>query len=229
MTSRNQHTQVQVVLVDVDGTLIDTNNAHAHAWVEAFAESGIQVPFDIVRPLIGMGGDQLLPRVANISKDTEEGKTLSEAWTRIFRERYLADAEPFPGAADLLRHIHAKGIKIVAATSGEEELADALLEKIGVRDILAERTSSADAKHSKPAPDLIEAALRKSGHSAPEAIMLGDTPYDIEAAHSAGVSIIAFRCGGFPEETLQGALAIYNDPADLLTRWDQSPLAKMID
>jgi phosphoglycolate phosphatase-like HAD superfamily hydrolase len=94
---------------------------------------------------------------------------------------------------------------------------------------MSERTSSADAKHSKPAPDLIKAALKKAGSSASEAILLGDTPYDIEAAKPVGVGVIAFRCGGFPEESLRGALAVYNDPADLLARWDKSPLAKMID
>ncbi len=224
-----QQRHVRVVLVDVDGTLIDTNDAHAHAWVAAFAESGRNVSFDTVRPLIGMGGDQLLPRVVGISKETDEGKTIADAWTRIFRERYLPTAEPFPGAADLLRHIHHQGIKLVAATSGEEDLADALLEKVGVRDLLAERTSSADAKHSKPAPDLIEAALKKAGAEAAEAILLGDTPYDIEAAKTAGVGVIAFRCGGFPEETLRGAMALYDDPADLLARWDESPLARRLD
>jgi HAD superfamily hydrolase (TIGR01509 family) len=197
--------------------------------VKAFAESGRDIPFETVRPLIGMGGDQLLPKTVSISKDTDEGKKLTDAWTRIFRERYLPTAQPFPGAADLLRHIHSQGIKLVAATSGEEDLADALLDRVGVREILSERTSSADAKHSKPAPDLVEAALKKAGSSASEAILLGDTPYDIEAAKPVKVGVIAFRCGGFPEDTLRGALAIYDDPADLLARWDESPLANMID
>ncbi|MES2461081.1 MAG: HAD family hydrolase [Armatimonadota bacterium] len=225
--SQNHSKKIRVVLVDVDGTLIDTNDAHAHAWVAAFAESGKEVPFAAVRPLIGMGGDQLLPKVVGIEKDTEEGKAISDAWTRLFKERYLPTAQPFPGAADLLQRIHDQGIKIVAATSGEEDLADALLDKVGVRDLLTARTSSADAKRSKPAPDLIEAALTKGGSTADEAIMLGDTPYDIEAAKAAGVGVIAFRCGGFPPVTLQGALAIYDDPADLLLHWDSSPLAKM--
>lgn len=217
---------IQVVLVDVDGTLVDTNDAHARAWVEAFAESGRQVPFEKVRPLMGMGGDQLLPRVVGVEKETDEGKRLADAWSRIFRERYLPHVRPFPGAADLLRHLHDQGLKLIAASSGEQELADALLEIVGARELLAGRTSSADAKRSKPAPDIVEAALKKGGASPQETMMIGDTPYDIEAAQPVGVEVIAFRCGGFPEETLQGARAIYNDPADLLAHWDDSPLAK---
>lgn len=217
-------TPIRGVLVDVDGTLVDTNDAHAKAWVEAFAEEGFDVPFEKVRPLIGMGGDQLLPRVVGIEKKSEQGKRLADGWARIFRERYLEDARPLPGARELLAELHRRGVKLVAASSGEEEIAEALLAKVGAQDFLTDKTTSADAEKSKPEPDIVRAAREKSGLAAEEVAMLGDTPYDVEAARPVGVRMIALRSGGFPDDTLEGADALYDDPADLLAHLDGSPL-----
>lgn len=216
--------KIRGVLVDVDGTLVDTNDAHARAWVEAFAEEGLDVPFEKVRPLIGMGGDQLLPRAADIEKESGQGKRLADAWARIFQEKYLGSAEPLPGARDLLAELHARGLKLVAASSGEEEIAEALLAKVGAQEFLADKTTSADAEKSKPAPDVVRAAQEKSGFAPAEVVLLGDTPYDIEAARPVGVTVIALRSGGFPDETLSGAAALYDGPADLLAHLDGSPL-----
>lgn len=217
--------RVTVVLVDVDGTLVDTNEAHARAWVEVFAGGGHDVPYAKVRSLIGMGADQMLPRLLGIEKESPEGKRLAQSWGTLFRERYLPFAKPLPGAADLLRRIHDRGAKLVAASSGEEDIADALLERVGAKELLADRTTSKDAKRSKPAPDLIEIAVKKGGAEPGATILLGDAPYDIAAAQPVGVGVIALRSGGFSDEALAGALALYDDPADLLAHWDDSPLA----
>jgi beta-phosphoglucomutase-like phosphatase (HAD superfamily) len=216
---------IKAVLLDVDGTLIDTNDAHAKAWVEAFAQFGLNIPFAKIRPLIGMGGDQLLPRTAGVEKDSEEGKKYADAWVKIFEEKYLPEVKPFPQAAELVQRIYDQGIGIIATTSSEEKLAGALLDKVGITHLLAEKTTAKDADRSKPAPDLIEAALRKGNCTAEQSVMLGDSPYDVQATESLNVRVIALRCGGFPDAQLAGAIAIYDSPADLLAKWDQSPFA----
>lgn len=173
-----------------------------------------------------MGADQLLPSIAGIEKTSEEGKRLSDAWSHIFQEKYLPNAKPFPKAAELLERIHRGGMHIVAATSGESEVADVLLERVGATPYLAAKTTSADAERSKPAPDIIEAALKKSGGLAEHTILLGDTPFDIKAGRAAGVAVVAVRSGGFSDESLRGAIAIYDDPADLLAQFDRSPFGR---
>jgi len=217
-------TAITTVLVDIDGTLVDTNDVHAQAWAEAFADEGFKVAFEQVRPLMGMGSDQMLPRLVSVEKKSEQGERLGEAWLRIFRDKYLPSVQALPGASDLLRALHERGVRIVAASSGEAEIADALLERACATPYLSGRTASNDAERSKPAPDIVEAALKKSGASASETLMIGDTPYDIEAARPVGVGVIALRSGGFPDDKLRGALAIYDDPADLLAHLDDPAL-----
>ena len=217
---------VKGVILDVDGTLVDSNDAHAHAWVEALAEFGIQVEFEKVRSLIGMGGDKLLPEVSGISEETPEGKQISKRRSEIFKERYLPNIKPFPKTKELLRRMRDDGLKLVVASSAKKDELKSLLKIAGADDLIEEKTSSDDAENSKPDPDIVKAALDASGLSPDEAVMLGDTPYDIESASRAGVRVIAVRCGGWNDKDLQGAIAIYDDPADLLEHYDSSPLHK---
>ena len=217
---------IKTVLVDIDGTLVDTNDAHALAWVDALHEAGHKTAFDKIRPLIGMGADQLLPRVVGIEKASPEGEALVAAWTKHFKETYLAQAKALPGAADLLKHLQAKGLRTVATSSGESDVADALLLLVGDDAVLTAKTTSGDAEHSKPAPDIVLAALEKAGATASETVLIGDTPYDIAAGRAAGVGVIALRSGGFADEQLAGAIALYNNPADLLKHFDTSPLSQ---
>ncbi|MBD2102915.1 HAD family hydrolase [Leptolyngbya sp. FACHB-261] len=220
--------QIRGVILDVDGTLIDSNDAHAHAWVEALAQGNHQVPFEQVRRLIGMGSDNLLPNTIGVSRDTPEGKQLSQAWQEIFESRYLPDLQPFPQTRELIQRIHEQGLKIVVATSGEASMMEALLKLAQVDEFIESETSSKDAKNSKPDPDLIQAALEKIGYHSDQVVMLGDTPYDIEAAAKAGVKTIALRCGGWQDSGLADALAIYDNPADLLAHYDSSPLGSAV-
>ena len=216
------------VILDIDGTLIDSNDAHAHSWIEAMAEQNYHVSFDRVRPLIGMGGDKVLPEVLGISKDSPEGKKMDQRRSEIFQQRYLPNVRAFPRTHELLQHMHAQGLKLVVATSSKQEELNKLLTIIGpdVPDLFAQETTSSDAPQSKPDPEVMDVALQKSDFQPDEAIMIGDTPYDIEAASKVGVKTIALRCGGWSDVDLKGAVALYDDPADLLTHYDESPLAQ---
>jgi phosphoglycolate phosphatase-like HAD superfamily hydrolase len=207
---------ITTALLDVDGTLLDSNDAHAHAWVEALGESGFEVPFERVRPLIGMGADHLLPAISpQLSPETEPGKTIARRRSEIFKERYVATLKPTRGARELLLAFKDGGVARVAATSAKKDELDLLLARAGVADLISAESSADDAPASKPAPDIVEAALRRSGADPATSFLLGDTKYDIAAAAKAGVPAIALRCGGSSDADLAGA-AIYDDPLSLL-------------
>jgi HAD superfamily hydrolase (TIGR01509 family) len=215
------------VLLDVDGTLIDSNNAHASAWVDAAREFGYDTPYSVLRPMIGMGGDKLMPEAFGISHESEQGKAMSKRRTEIFGERYLPALRPFPAARALLERMRADGYALVVATSAKKDEMKGLLRAAGVEDLLEETTSSSDAESSKPDPDIVVAALDKADASPSEAIMLGDTPYDVAAAKAAGVPIVALRCGGWNADELSDAIAVYADPAELLREYDRSPFGAL--
>jgi HAD superfamily hydrolase (TIGR01509 family) len=216
------------VLLDVDGTLLDSNDAHASAWADVFAEFGYDIRFEHVRPLVGMGGDKLVPILTGLDHETGKGKQLSERKKAVFEERYLPYLAPTRGARQLLEHMIAEELELVIATSAGHDEMRALLDRAGVADLIDEATSSGDVESSKPDPDVIGAALKKGNLTADEVVMIGDTPYDIAAAAKAGVPTIALRCGGWWDDlSLGGAVAIYNDPADLLAQYDESPLSSI--
>ena len=215
-------------LLDNDGTLTLSNDAHAHAWVDAFVEQGYDVRFETVRPLLGMGGDKLEPEVVpGLSSDDGVGKTIADRRLAIFLERYAPHLQPAPGARELVQHMKEDGLRLIVASSAKPDELDVLLTKARVDDLLPARTTSADAGETKPAPDIVAVALKKIGLQADQVLMLGDSPYDIAAAGKIGVGVIALRCGGFTDEQLKGAVAIYDDPADLLARYDASPLREV--
>ena len=216
----------KAVLFDVDGTLIDSNDQHARAWVAALAEAGYIVPFERVRPLIGMGGDKVLPElVPGLEEDSPQGKVIGEARKRIFKERELNTIPPTRGARELLEAVRTRGARVVVATSAKKEELDSLLARGNLGPLIDIATTSDDAEDSKPDPDIIGAALKKAGVRADEAVMVGDTQYDIEAAHTAGVACVALLCGGNDAATLRKADAVYADPAELIGALDRSPFA----
>ena len=212
------------ILLDIDGTLIDSNDHHAQAWVEALEHFGIPASVDHIRWLVGMGGDKLLPMVTGIKKDTPRGKEITTYRTDLFRRKYLPRVRPFPRVRELVQRFRDDGLTTVVATSAAEEELKGFLEVADVLDLIEEKASSSDAKHSKPDPDIIRAALRRGELKPREAMMLGDTPYDVEAATKARVPVIALRCGGWYNRDLAGAAAIYDDVADLLRRYRKSPI-----
>lgn len=216
---------LKAVLFDVDGTLVDSNDAHANAWVRAFAEHGITVSADAVRRAIGMGGDKLMPQVSHLTEDSEEGAQIATRRKEIFKREYLPTLRPLRHAAELVAAIKQRGLTAVAASSAKKEELEPLLKVAGASALMDASTSSDDAEESKPDPDIVSAALDRAGVSADEALMIGDTPYDVEAARRAGVDVIAFRSGGWDDAALKGALAIYDGPWDLLQHLNNSPLA----
>jgi HAD superfamily hydrolase (TIGR01509 family) len=204
------------VLLDVDGTLIDSNGAHADTWTQALREHDIAVETAEVRRLVGMGGDKLLPAVASVSEDSDLGRAMAQRKKELF-QRFIPELRPTKGARALVQYLRDEGLNIVIATSADDREVSALLRQAGVDDLIPTRASKDDAAASKPDPDIVQAALHRSGASASESVLIGDTPYDIEAAARAGVPTIALRSGGvWSDEDLRRATAILDDPAALL-------------
>lgn len=206
---------VKAVILDVDGTLIDSNEAHVMAWQDALTEFGLHAEDAEIRRRIGMGGDQLLPSLLRLSADSDIGRKVSARRGQIFRSTYLPTLRAFPQVRELLQELRDAGFRLVVATSAEERDLRLLLARGGVDDLLPDVVTADDAENSKPEADLIHAALGKAGARPGEAVMIGDTPYDLEAARRAGVRSIAFTCGGWGPEGLEGAVEIYADAADL--------------
>lgn len=218
---------LQGVILDVDGTLVLSNDAHAQAWVEAFAAYGYEIKFEQVRPLIGMGGDQVVPQlVPNLSGEEGVGKQIADRRKELIINKFGPTLPSANGTRQLIEQMQRDGLKLIIASSATAEELSVLLKDAQVDDLLTEATTSSDADASKPAPDIVQAALKKAQLEPEQTIMLGDTPYDIQSANQAGVEVVAFRCGGFPDEQLKGAIAVYNDPADLLANYDRSPLKR---
>ncbi len=215
---------IRAILCDIDGTLIDSNDAHALAWVDALEQVGKPTPFERIRPLIGMGGDKLLPAL-KIDPDSDLGREASQRSTRAFLETYVDSIRAFPRARELLERMRATGRSLWAATSSEDAEISAILQRGDIEDLFEAATTSSDVEQSKPAPDVVQAALARAQCLPHEAVMLGDTPYDVRAARRTNVRVIAFRCGGWSDDELSGALEIHDDPASLLHEWNESILA----
>jgi HAD superfamily hydrolase (TIGR01549 family) len=200
------------VIFDVDGTLVDSNDAHARAFAETFRELGHDIAFERVRPLIGMGSDKLIPELIG-----RYDEALAERKKALFKAHYLPRLRAFPGVEDLLRFLKERGVKLaVASSAGKDELR-ALLEVAHATRYFAETTDADDAEHSKPDPDVLQAALAKLRLPAERCVLVGDTPYDAQAARSAGVAFVGVRCGGlWRDADLQPAIGVFDDPADLL-------------
>jgi HAD superfamily hydrolase (TIGR01549 family) len=224
-TPRAPGAALRTVLLDVDGTLIDSNDGHARAWVGALRAHGYVIPFEQVRPLIGMGGDKLTPQLTGLDPESGEAERISETRSELFLEQELPTLHATRGARSLLEHMLGLGLELVVATSAKEDEVRALLEQSGVSDLIQLASSADDAERSKPDPDIVQAALRLSRSQAAHSVMIGDTPYDVEAAARARVPAVALRCGGWWDDSaLSRATAIYDDPADLLAHFEESPL-----
>jgi HAD superfamily hydrolase (TIGR01509 family) len=228
-TSGALNEMIAVALLDIDGTLVDSNDFHAHAWTEAFAEAGCPVAFERVRPLLGMGGDKLLPAIdSRLSDDNEPGKTIARRRGEIFKARYLDQVRPFPAIRDLLLRLKQSGISCVVATSSKRDELRSMLRVAGITDLVAESATSEDVGESKPAPDIISVALKKAGVPGNRAVMLGDTRFDIEAARSANVATITFRSGGAPDTDLAQSVAIFDEPRALFSALAETSLSDIV-
>ncbi|MCJ2143655.1 HAD family hydrolase [Methylobacterium sp. E-066] len=219
---------MRAVIFDIDGTLLDSVDLHARAWVEAFAHFGVETDEAKVRSQIGKGGDELMPVFLPKERIAREGKEIESFRSELFKTKYLSKVRPFPVVRPLFDRIREAGLKIALASSGKGPEVERYQEILGIADLVDVVTSSDDADRSKPHPDIFEAAVKKlEGLDKNQMIVIGDTPYDAEAASKAGLRTIGMLCGGFPEADLSaaGCIAIYRDPQDLLDGFDQSPLA----
>ena len=219
---------VRVVIFDVDGTLVDTVDLHAQAWRETFAHFGHDIPFADVRGQIGKGGDQLMPVFLSEDEIRRRGEEIEVYRGELYKRDHLPKAQPFPQVCELLERLRASGQRVVLASSGKGEEVEHYQELLGIGGLVDAMTTSDEAESSKPHPDIFEAALAKVAPlGAGDAVVVGDTPYDAEAARKAGIRAVGVLCGGFLEEDLRaaGCVAIYRNPADLLRHYERSPLA----
>ncbi len=214
------------VLIDVDGTLVDTNYLHAVTWWQAFGDAGHTVEMAEIHRAIGMGSDHLLDHLLGENRDRSGDEGLSDAHTRYYRG-YWERLASLPGAADLLRTCHVSGLRVVLSSSAKPDEMAVLRRAIGADDAIDEVVSSGDVESTKPAPDLVEVALRKAGVRAGQALFIGDSVWDVHAAARAGVPCLALTCGGTSAAELRdaGAVSVHDNPADLLRHLDTSPLS----
>ena len=219
----------EAIIFDVDGTLIDSVDLHAQSWLDAFHDYGHEVGFEEVRKQIGKGGDQLTPVFLSEDKLDAMGDDLEEHRGKILKERYLPQVTAFPQVRELLQRLQADGKQIALASSAKEDELAKYKQAAQIEDLVDEETSSDDAESSKPDPDIFQAAMKRLGGKSPEQVMVvGDTPYDAEAAAKAGLRTVGLLCGGWSEDELKqaGCIAVYKDPADLLARYAEAPLAR---
>jgi HAD superfamily hydrolase (TIGR01549 family) len=219
---------IRAAIFDLDGTLVDSNDLHVLAWQETFRHFGKEIPIERLREQIGKGGDQYLPVFLDDREMREIGKQADEYRGEIFKKKYLSQVRPFPKVRELLERLRAEGKKIALASSGKEDEVEHYEKLLNIRKLVDSMTTSDQVAHSKPKADVFIAALRALGSVSPnEAVAIGDTPYDVAAAKKIELPVIGVLCGGFSEQVLrdEGAVAIFRDPADLLERYQQSPLA----
>ena len=218
----------KAVIFDVDGTLVDSVDQHARAWQDAFAEFGHSIEFSAIRSQIGKGGDQLLPMFLSADELDRIGGDLAARRKEILQQHYLHTIKGFPEVRSLFQLLLQKGFLIALASSAKGDELDYYKKVANIEDLVQEQTSSDDAARSKPYPDIFQAAMNRLSGVSPQTVwVVGDTPYDVEAAGKIGLSTIGLLCGGFAEADLRraGCASIYPDPASLLLGYDNSPLA----
>jgi HAD superfamily hydrolase (TIGR01509 family) len=212
------------VLFDVDGTLVDTNYLHAVAWSRALRDAGEWAPMNAIHRLVGMGGDQLVPKL--LGRDCPKA---SEARADRYRE-LVDDVRAFPGARDLLRELHAHGIAVVLATSSPAAELTAALSRLGADDAIDAQTNADDINESKPDPEVFAAAMKSGAIDPARALAIGDTVWDVQGARAAGIGCIGVETGGFSQHELSeaGALRVYRDVKEILDQLHTSPLAALL-
>jgi HAD superfamily hydrolase (TIGR01549 family) len=215
----------KVVIFDVDGTLVDSNEFHAEAWRQALAHFGYNVPLDEIRPQIGKGGDQLLPALIPKREAEVRGKEIDKYRSSLFKKKYRDQVTAFPAVHDLFELLRSKGHIVMLASSGNKSDIDHAAKTARISDLIDIVVTGDDVEHSKPRPDIFSEAMKRVAPIT-DAIVVGDSPWDAKAADKVGLRTIGVLCGGFSEATLKdaGCVAVYSDPASLLQNYDASPL-----
>jgi HAD superfamily hydrolase (TIGR01509 family) len=212
-------------ILDIDGTLVDTNYQHALAWYRAFRQHDVILPIWRIHRHIGMGGDQLVTALTDEATEEEKGDDIRAAEKALYLA-LIEETEPMRGARDLIQRLKDDGKTVVLASSAKGSEVEHYLDLLDARDLADAWTMSDDVEATKPEPDLVEAALEKAGSEPGDAVMLGDTPWDCKAAAGAGVQTVALMTGGFAEQELTegGAVAVFESIPELLERLDETPL-----
>jgi HAD superfamily hydrolase (TIGR01509 family) len=216
-----------IAVLDVDGTLVDSNYQHALAWYRALRSLGETYPLWRIHRLIGMGGDHLVSALGGDDVEQRIGEQARERWVEEF-DRLIGEVAPLPGARELLLAVKDRGHRLVLASSGKPQHVDAFVDLLDAREIADAITSSEDAEQTKPAPDLLQVALQKLGAPTDaDSVLVGDSVWDVEAAKKAGMPAIAVRSGGFGDDELHeaGAIGLFDTPGDLVEALDDTPLA----
>jgi HAD superfamily hydrolase (TIGR01509 family) len=214
----------RIALIDVDGTLVDSNYHHAIAWARAFEGRNLTLPLWQLHRHLGMGGDQFVPAVAGDRVEETLGQELRDEWKRRY-DALLPEVQPAAGAREFLEELRRAGWTTILASSGAADHTDHYLDLLGVREVVDGWTTSADVEATKPSPDLIHVALQKAGEG--EAVLIGDSPWDVVAAERAGLPTVCVLTGGFAESELRdaGAAAVYRDLDELRGAIDALPVA----
>jgi len=218
----------KAAIFDIDGTLLDSVDLHALAWQEAMAKFGHDVSFEHVRGQIGKGGDKLIPVFLSVREQRDHGKELENWRGERFKSTYLPLVRPFSAVPNLLRRVRDAGMRVAIASSAKKDEIRKYLEIAHIADLVDVYASSDDADESKPAPDIFEAVLNKLGIEGADAVAIGDTPFDADAAGKANIPTIGLLCGGVAEASLRdaGCVDVYTGPATLFVRFEDSLLAR---
>ena len=215
-----------IAVLDVDGTLVDSNYQHALAWYRAFRSLGETFPIWRIHRLIGMGGDQLVAAIGGDELEERIGEKARERWVEEV-DPMMGETALLPGARELIVALKERGHRVVLASSGKPHHVDQSLDLLGARDVADAWTTSEDVEETKPAPDLLRVALRKLGEPEDaDSVLVGDSVWDVEAARRAGMPAVVVRSGGFGDDELReaGAVALFDTPGDLLAGLDGTPL-----
>lgn len=211
----------QAFLLDIDGTLIDSNDKHADCWVEAFTHFDKRVDWNVVRQQIGKGGDLLVPDTLNAREMRTFGEQLKKYRGELWTRKYMKTVQPFPGVIDAIRALADRGVKLAFASSSNPDEVEYYVELLGVGDLLEGTTSKEDAEFSKPSPEIFQAALERVKSDPAKTFAVGDTPYDVLAAHRIPMPIVAVRCGGFADELLAKAEFLFDDFPSVVKELDR--------
>jgi HAD superfamily hydrolase (TIGR01549 family) len=220
---------IEAVIFDIDGTIVDSVDLHAKAWQRTFSKFGKNILLEAIRSQIGKGADQLLPVYFSSQELEQFGEAMELYRGELFKKEYLPKVKGFPKVRELFERIKQDKIQIALASSAKKDELKKYKEIAQIDDLIESETSSDNVKRSKPCPDIFDAALEQLGNVAPgKVIVVGDTPYDAEAATKANVNSIGLLSGGWTQHQLRrsGCIAIYRDPADLLARYEESPLVQ---
>ena len=215
-----------IAVLDIDGTLVDTNYHHAIAWYRAFRQQGIVLPLWLIHRHIGMGGDQMVGALTDEQTEQEKGDEIRSAEKALYMQ-LIDEVETMPGSRELIEDLKRRGHSVVLASSAKEDEVEKYLDLLDARDLADAWTTSADVEATKPEPDLVRAALDRAHGAGDGAVMVGDTTWDIHAARKASVPTIAVRTGGFGADELReaGAIAVFESVQELCEKLDHTPLA----